>query len=295
MTDACVQSKAGPLTCSYKRQKLIPQWWRKGGFGLYEAAFWATLAGLTGYFTLASKPTKPTIILFDLDGTLVHHVNPRVLQTLEFLDDCSHRGGRLVARFRLLRRHRAAARCTPPKLLVHRAIHKVRRKSVEDMLVPCPDMKVILDRLRANGVTLGLVSNGLGRGYGHDVLDAFDLRKYFSACIFREDVARGKPWPDSILAALDGIGRNLRKSDVIWYVGDQRKDITAALAASEALGRNIRPIALGARAALGAVEGRLGANQIMWTAGDLERALFGDGADSEERLLRRDALATPLV
>jgi phosphoglycolate phosphatase len=262
---------------------------------LYEAPFWATLAGLTGYFTLASKPTRPTIVLFDLDGTLVHHVNPRVLQTLEFLDDCSHRGGRLVARFRLLRRHRAAARCTPPKLLVHRAIHKVRRKSVEDMLVPCPDMKVILDRLRANGVTLGLVSNGLGRGYGHDVLDTFDLRKYFSACIFREDVARGKPWPDSILAALDGIGRNLRKSDVIWYVGDQRKDITAALAASEALGRNIRPIALGARAALGAVEGRLGANQIMWTAGDLERALFGDVADSHERLLRQDALATPSV
>ncbi len=210
----------------------------------------------------------------------MHHVNPRVLQVLEFLDDCSHRGGRLVARFRLLRRHRAATGKTP-KLLVHRAIHKVRRKSVEDMLVPCPTMRAILERLRANGVTLGLVSNGLGRGYGEDVLDAFDLRKFFSACVFREDVARGKPWPDSILAALDNIGRDLRKSDVIWYVGDQRKDIAAALAASQILVRDIRPIAMGARAALGAFEGRLSPSQIMWSPSDLEKALFGEATRAE--------------
>ena len=142
-------------------------------------------------------------------------------------------------------------------------------------------------------MTLGLVSNGLGRGYGQDVLDAFDLRKYFAACVFREDVARGKPWPDSILTALRGIGRDLRPQDVIWYVGDQRKDIAAALAASEVLGRSIRPIAMGARAALGAVDARLGPSQIMWAPADLERALFGDFADSHERLLREDALAAP--
>jgi phosphoglycolate phosphatase len=240
--------------------------------------FWVSL----GDVTLDSKPTAPTIVLFDLDGTLVHHVNPRVLQALEFLDDCSHRAARLVARFRLRRRQRSVEDRQAPKLLVHRAIHRVRRKSVEEMLVPCETLRTVLDQLRARGVLLAVVSNGLGRGYGHDVLEAFDLKKYFSACVFREDVGRGKPWPDSILAALGGLGRDLRARDVIWYVGDQRKDMDAALAASNALSRPIVPVALGARAALRAVDGDCQNMQIAWSAGELERLFSGVFEDEFE-------------
>lgn len=233
-------------------------------------------------------------MLFDLDGTLVHHVNPRVLQMLEFLDDCSHRGGRLVARFRLARRNRVGPQATP-KLLVHKAIHRVRRKSVDQMLEPCATMRRVLERLRSEGVALGVVSNGLGRGYGHDVLDTFDLKRFFKAAVFREDVARGKPWPDSILAALSSLGRELRHNDVIWYIGDQRKDIAAAQAAAQAAGLVIRPFALGARAALGAVEARLAPSQIMWSPADFERAVHaafeGDGI---ERWLI-DPLPAPLL
>jgi len=230
---------------------------------------------------LAENVNRPTIVLFDLDGTLVHHINPRVLQMLEFLDDCSHRAGRLVARFRLARRSMGKTQ-RAPRLLVHRAIHKVRRKSVEQMLEPCETMRSVLERLRSEGVALGVVSNGLGRGYGHDVLEAFDLRQYFQATIFREDVSRGKPWPDSIVAALHGIGRDLRRNDVIWYIGDQRKDIGAAMAASQLIGQTIRPIALGARAALGSVELRLPPTQIMWTPGDFERAVAQTFARPQE-------------
>ncbi|WP_345890853.1 HAD family hydrolase [Devosia oryzisoli] len=213
------------------------------------------------------------MVLFDLDGTLVHHVNPRVLQALEFLDDCSHRTGRLAARFRLARRQCLTAEKKAPKLLVHRAIHRVRRKSVEDILVPCATMQNVLERLRDNGVAMGVVSNGLGRGYGHEVLEAFDLQKFFATCVFREDVVRGKPWPDSILAAVNQIRRMPRRNDEIWYIGDQRKDIRAVQAASAALGVTIRPFALGARAALAAVEARLHPAQIMLTPGDFERAV----------------------
>lgn len=246
-----------------------------------------------GIDPLAENATRPTIVLFDLDGTLVHHVNPRVLQMLEFLDDCSHRGGRLAARFRLMRRKSVAERT--PKLLVHKAIHKVRRKSVEEMLEPCETMRRVLERLRSEGVSLGVVSNGLGRGYGHDVLDAFGLRKYFNTTVFREDVARGKPWPDSLVATLNTIGRELRGSDVIWYIGDQRKDITAAQAASAQLGKSIRPYALGARAALGAVEARLSASQIMWSAADFERTVSTLFETEERQLLLIDPLPAPLL
>lgn len=232
-------------------------------------------------------------MLFDLDGTLVHHVNPRVLQALEFLDDCSHRAGRLVARFRLMRRQRVGTPAKLPKLLVHRAIHKVRRKSVEEMLLPCESLRTVLGQLRDQGVVLGVVSNGLGRGYGHDVLEAFDLKKYFSTCIFREDVRRGKPSPDSILAALGGIGRDLRARDVIWYIGDQRKDVDAAMAASSALNRAIVPVALGPRAALGALDGDCPNLQVMWSVGDLERMLSGLFArPTEDEILAPYPIAT---
>lgn len=223
----------------------------------------------------------------------MHHVNPRVLQMLEFLDDCSHRGGRLVARFRLMRRSVTQTQKTP-KLFVHRAIHRVRRKSVEQMLMPCETMRAVLEKLRAEGVIMGVVSNGLGRGYGHDVLKTFGFDKYFSAAVFREDVSRGKPWPDSIVTALGGLGRDLRRSDVIWYVGDQRKDIAAGLAASQEIGRSIRPIALGARAALAAVEARLSPSQIMWTPGDLERAV-GTAFEVDRGRFIIDPLPAPLL
>lgn len=244
------------------------------------------MGSILGDETLDSNLTPPTIVLFDLDGTLVHHVNPRVLQTLEFLDDCSHRAARLVARFRLMRRHAATAPRKAPKLLVHRVLHRVRRKSVEEMLLPCENLRPVLERLRANGVLLGVVSNGLGRGYGHDVLEAFDLKKYFSACIFREDVGRGKPWPDSILAALGGLGRDLRARDVIWYVGDQRKDIDAAMAAAASLDRPIVPIALGPRAAMRAVEGDCPNMQIAWSAHELERVFYDIFGTEEQSPMR---------
>ena len=224
----------------------------------------------------------------------MHHVNPRVLQMLEFLDDCSHRGGRLVARFRLARRSRNTSK-SAPKLLVHKAIHKVRRKSVDQMLVPCESMRAVLERLRAEGVAMGVVSNGLGRGYGHDVLDTFDLKRYFNSAVFREDVARGKPWPDSILTALKGIGRDLRRNDVIWYIGDQHKDIGAAQAASQVLGQAIRPFALGARAALGAVEARLAPTQIMWSPADFERCVAAAFAPDNIEQTLIDPLPAPLL
>jgi phosphoglycolate phosphatase len=197
-----------------------------------------------------------------------------------------------VARFRLARRSQRPGKA--PRLLVHRAIHKVRRKSVEDMLRPCQSMCSVLERLRGEGVALGVVSNGLGKGYGHDVLEAFGLRRFFKTAVFREDVARGKPWPDSIVAALAGIGREVRPSDVIWYVGDQRKDIAAASAAGKLIGHPILPVALGAPAALGAIEARLSPSQIVWTPADFERVVEHAFADEIGRWLI-DPLPAPLL
>ncbi|UYO00030.1 MAG: HAD hydrolase-like protein [Devosia sp.] len=244
---------------------------------------------------LADSAKRPTIVLFDLDGTLVHHVNPRVLQTLEMLDDLSHGAVRLVARFRLLRRQTRATRKSPPRLVVHRIIHRFRRKSVAQMLQPCATMRSVLERLAAEGVLLGLVSNGLGRGYGHDVVETFDLRRFFNSLVFREDVSRGKPSPDSLVASLQSIGRNLRANDVIWYIGDQRKDISAALAASDVVGRPIRPFALGPRAASGARQAQLHASQVMWTAADFDKLVSAMFPKRDKQPVTLDLTPAPLL
>lgn len=227
---------------------------------------------------------RPSIVLFDMDGTMVSHVNPHVLRLLERLDDVSHHAARMLA-WRPLRPdgERDARRGSGrrPRLLVHRVIHRLRRKQVDQIVRPCPGVYAVLDLLRQHRIPMGIVSNGMGRGYGHDVLKAFGLDKYFDVAVFREDVARAKPHPDSLLRALQGLGRDVSRQDVVWYVGDQRKDVLAALRASEAAGPQVRPIACGIRASLAIVEQGLGADQIMLTMEDLRLALstlLGTGA-----------------
>ncbi len=61
-------------------------------------------------------------------------------------------------------------------------------------------------------------------------------------------------------------------------MGDQRKDIDAAMTATASLTRPIVPVALGPRAALRAVDGDCPDLQIAWSAHELDRLtaeLFG--------------------
>ncbi|HEY8190122.1 MAG TPA: HAD family phosphatase, partial [Micavibrio sp.] len=161
---------------------------------------------------------KPTIILFDMDGTTVRHIHPRLLHVLEKLDDASHKSAKFFSRvFRRridvmpLVEFRNGKR---PKLLVHRAMHKIRRRDVEEIVEPCPGIYAILDFLRSMNVPLGIVSNGLGKGYGHDILVKFDLAKYFQVTIFREDITRSKPFPDPLLQAIRKMTRQPEANDL---------------------------------------------------------------------------------
>ncbi len=214
---------------------------------------------------------KPTIVLFDMDGTTVRHINPWLLHVLERLDDLSHRltafiswvFNRKISRPILVEVHKGKRK----KLLVHRAMHKIRRKEVEEIVEPCPGIYDILEFLHARGVPMGIISNGLGKGYGHDVLTKFDLADYFSVTLFREDITRAKPYPDPLLKALDMMPDALTKDDVVWYIGDRHKDIKAALAAEFYLPCDIQPIAYTLNAAVAVLEHNIGPDHIImgWT------------------------------
>lgn len=226
-----------------------------------------------------------------MDGTVVRHVNPRLLHVLEFLDDTHFRlsrfMGRLLGRgdknvYKTIDSYKARKK---PKLIVHRAMHKVRRKSVEKIVEPCEGIYAVLDILSTNNVALCLVSNGLGKGYGHDILKKFGLDRYFHVSVFREDLSHSKPNPESILLALKDLRREITREDIVWYIGDRHKDISAALAAQPHTPCRIFPVAYGLHAALAALDKNLTAEHIYMSYYDMYETLIGqlDGAALESR------------
>lgn len=217
--------------------------------------------------------TRPTIVLFDMDGTTVRHLNPRLLTVLEVLDDWTHKmagWGSKVFKRRIsavpLVEHRDGKR---PKLLVHRALHKFRRKEVDQIVEPCPGIYDVLDFLKDNNIRIGLISNGLGKGYGHDILEKFDLEKYYEVTLFREDSLRAKPHPDLIIKALERLSPPPTKDDVIWYFGDRRKDILTAIAAKDYLPCPLLPFAYNLHAAVAVLEHNIGTDHIVMAWPDL--------------------------
>lgn len=223
---------------------------------------------------------KPTIVIFDMDGTAVRHLNPRLLSMLEFLDSVSYKSAKL---FSWLFKRRAQGRIVPewhdpewlnkdkkkPRLIVHRALHKVRRKPVEQIVQPFPGLYDVLELLSKHDIPMALVSNGLGKGYGHDILQKFDLDSFFKATIFREDIQHSKPNPEPLLKALKSMNIEPTDDDVIWCIGDRHKDITAAISASKLIKGTIVPIAFAFSAAVAAMEKNLGPDHIIMSYHDM--------------------------
>lgn len=240
---------------------------------------------LNGYGKYIIKPgmtlPAPSIVIFDMDGTTVRHLNPFVLWLCENYDDLTfkisrffswlfHRGGRgpIIPDVDLDRDNRARH-----KLLVHRALHKLRRNTVDKIVEPYPGIYGVLNLLEAHNVPMALVSNGLGKGYGHEVLETFELARYYKTCVFREDISKSKPHPEPILLALRNMDIKLKPEDVIWYIGDRHKDVTAALAAQEHLPCRIVPIAMAMNAAVAAIEKGLPAENIIMSYRDMAERL----------------------
>lgn len=198
----------------------------------------------------------PTIVIFDMDGTTVRHMNPWVLNALEWLDDMSYKiGGSITRMFGFRTRQPLTGvvnrgEFKKRRLLVHRAIHFLRRKEVDQIVEPCPKIIEVLEFLKSKNIPIGIASNGLGKGYGHDILKTFDLQKYFQVAIFREDIEKAKPNPEAIIRVTDNLFLRPTRDDVIWYIGDRWKDMQAAFAAEKHLPCRIVPFAYGLNAAL---------------------------------------------
>ncbi len=223
---------------------------------------------------------KPTVIIFDMDGTTVRHINPRLLHILEKVDDVMYWAG---GRFRK-REFTKTPKKKRPHLLVHRALHKFRRKPVEQIVEPCLGVREVLEYIQELGIPTAIVSNGLGRGYGYDILEKFNLARFFKAKIFREDFVEAKPHPEPLLNALKAMNLNITPRDVIWCIGDRRKDIIAAIALQKILGCSVEPLSYGIDAAISILNNHYATDHILTSYSDLElklRELFKNEARHE--------------
>jgi len=222
---------------------------------------------------------KPTIVIFDMDGTTVRHLNPRMLGVMELIDDAAFKIGKIwrwvferKAQGPLLLEEDGDPERPIRKaksIIVHRVIHKLRRKPVELLVEPCPGIYAVLSFLQGHGVPLALVSNGLGKGYGEDVIQKFGLDAYFDVAIFREDIVKSKPDPESLLLALQQLKTPLSESDVVWFIGDRHKDMTAAQAAARHLPCKIVPIAYGVNAAVAVLKSGFTPDHIQMSYRDI--------------------------
>lgn len=224
---------------------------------------------------------KPTIVIFDMDGTTVRHLNPRMLGLMEWLDDTAFKISRLWMWF-FDRKAKGPILLPPPdspvkppkSILVHKAIHKLRRKDVELLVEPCPGIYSVLAMLKKRNIPMALVSNGLGKGYGADIVKKFGLNDFFPVTIFREDIKKSKPHPEPLLMALRELNIEPSEKDVIWYIGDRHKDVTAVHNATKHVApAKIVPIAYAVNAAVAVIEKGYTPDHIMMSYQDVYAVL----------------------
>lgn len=224
---------------------------------------------------------KPTIVIFDMDGTSVQHLNPRLLHILERLDDFFYPLAKFVG-WVFMRRAKGPIlppeetkerKKKRPRLLVHRAIHKFRRKPVEQIVKPSTAIYPMLQLLKEQNIPAALVSSGLGKGYGHDIVEKFGFGEYFGAFVFREDIGKSKPDPEPLFLALSRMGLELGADDVVWHIGDRHKDVKATLAADKISDAKFQPIACAVNAAAAVLESGLPPEHIIMNYVDIRKRL----------------------
>lgn len=193
---------------------------------------------------------KPDICLFDLDGTLVEHKNAQLIAQLERFDTLIHILTKPFKRSSYFPVEMDLTVNVESNPLIHRIIHAIRIMrgiDVDDVVEPADGVGPFLDLLKNNGVSIGLTSNAYGRSYGKQILRKFGIRSYFDVILFREHVRHGKPHPESLLRAIHKFGLDKSRQQIVWFIGDQAKDMKAAIEAQKKLEDNIRliPIAIG--------------------------------------------------
>jgi phosphoglycolate phosphatase len=183
--------------------------------------------------------TRTTLVLFDLDGTLVDSapdiahaanlaltdVGMRIRSEAEIRTYVGNGAERLIHRCLTGQREEDAA----PDLhgATYRAFQTHYARCLSDRTRVFPGVVETLDALGEAGIARGCVTNKPER-FTLPLLEALDLARYFKVTIGGDTLARKKPDPSPLLEAARRCGVNAAESVM---VGDSLADLGAARAA----------------------------------------------------------------
>ena len=210
--------------------------------------------------------------LFDLDGTLIdtapdlHRALNYTLRTHGHLAvsealtrDCIGHGGRAMIRAALLSNDPAwqpeehAVDLLLATFLNHYSAH------IADFSTPYANVEFTLDRLRARGARLAVVTNKTS-ALAEQLLIRIGMRHLFDDVIGGDTAKRPKPAADPVLLALE---RLLLTQDDTLFVGDSDTDVGAARAAG------VKVVCVGYGYSHGIAADNLGADGVIQSFLDL--------------------------
>ena len=178
---------------------------------------------------------RPTLVLFDLDGTLADTAADLAAPVNAMRRE---RGLEPLPLARLRPHASAGARgllgaglgITRDDARFEALKNEFLARYEADMVVQTrlfDGMPELLDRIEAAGMAWGIVSNKVER-YVRQIVTALALDHRAATVIGGDTAARAKPWPDPLLLALEHTGRTAGQS---IYLGDDIRDLEAARAA----------------------------------------------------------------
>ncbi len=183
-----------------------------------------------GFGSTAKSRALPEAILFDMDEVLINAERSRFEAYLEAADRLrlpKVSWDDYVQKYNMSVRDLYVALQLPvPWETIVREVIPRLKESARSCLVNA-DAGPLLERLKRNGVRIGLVTNNY-YSFVHEVLGQAGLLGYFDAIVAADHVQNPKPDPESLEIALKALG--VDPSDA-WMIGDSFKDEKAAKAA----------------------------------------------------------------
>lgn len=170
-------------------------------------------------------------VLFDMDGVLVFSIET----WYKVFNLCLKNFGFEEITFEKFRKEVWATpiQTTAPKFFPKKKIKDLTDfflqhfMDYKQFLKMNPDAKAVLENLKSRGIKIVLITNTFCR-LAEQILDHFEIKHYFDMLITGDEVKMGKPSPEGILVALNGLG--IKAQDAV-FIGDTTYDIEAAKSA----------------------------------------------------------------